>query len=563
MKFHHSTTTIAIYFVFIGLWMNLFSNASEDENISIINKFDDIITQAALPKLNYKNKTNIPDLNNIATQNVLQNVLQPKDVKIIKSPFQTCCPQILFTIFNQLLTIRDILILRKTCIDFKILLIPNGKIMFMQCKNFSSKEILTGEPLLWCDLEYLLHQSHANVLEKMKIFNIKENQYAIFTHEQNIKLIVSNYGAFAALLENGSVIAWGDLYHGGSIPDNIQTHLLKNVKTIHSTNDAFAALLENGNFVTWDYDCGGIFFPMQVKIIFSNNYAFVALLEDGDVISWGSPTTYQNCGGFIPESVQIQLFKNVKTIVSTSSAFAALLENGSVIVWGNEYYGGKISSETAHQLKNVKTIISNKDAFAALLENGSVIAWGNEYRGGKIYQHIQVQLKQNVNDIFSNNYAFSALLKNGNVISWGNQDNGGKIPDNIQTQLKNVKMICSTKTAFAALLENGNVFAWGNEKNGGKITTEIQIKLKNVKVIVSSISSFFALVDNGSVFTWGNPETGGEISDEVQSKLMKNIKMIFPERRGFRALCNNGEMMEVLGHNIENVNQNHSINIYD
>ena len=44
---------------------------------------------------------------------------------------------------------------------------------------------------------------------------------------KNVKEIYSTGGAFAALLENGSVVAWGDADWGGRIPDNVKAELKK------------------------------------------------------------------------------------------------------------------------------------------------------------------------------------------------------------------------------------------------------------------------------------------------------------------------------------------------
>jgi len=51
------------------------------------------------------------------------------------------------------------------------------------------------------------------------------------------------------------------------------------------------------------------------------------------------------------------------------------------------------------------------------------------------------------------------------------------------------------------------------------------------------------LQDDGSVVTWGGANCGGVIPEKIKDKLTKNVKMIFPQKFGFRALCDNGEMI--------------------
>merc|ERR1712034_186713 len=152
-------------------------------------------------------------------------------------------------------------------------------------------------------------------------------------------------------LKNGSVVAWGNKYLGGKIPEAIQTQL------------------------------------QNVNTIFSTDYSFAALLHDDSVFSWGIQDER------IPDDIQTQLHKNVNMIFSNSGAFLALLKDGRFVSWGNERYGGKITDEIQTQVKNVKVIFSSSRAFAALLDNGSVFTWGHQDDGGKIPNHLQFKLR--------------------------------------------------------------------------------------------------------------------------------------------------------------------------
>ena len=65
--------------------------------------------------------------------------------------------------------------------------------------------------------------------------------------------------AFAALLQSGAVVAWGDPNAGGVIPNDKVSQLGQgSVIGLYSNEVAFAALLDNGKVVTWgDDDAGG------------------------------------------------------------------------------------------------------------------------------------------------------------------------------------------------------------------------------------------------------------------------------------------------------------------
>ena len=59
-------------------------------------------------------------------------------------------------------------------------------------------------------------------------------------------------GAFAAILQDGSVVTWG-LADSSAVRDQ-----LKGVQQIQATSQAFAAILEDGSVVTWgDAEFGG------------------------------------------------------------------------------------------------------------------------------------------------------------------------------------------------------------------------------------------------------------------------------------------------------------------
>ena len=63
-------------------------------------------------------------------------------------------------------------------------------------------------------------------------------------------------GAFAAILEDGSVVSWGNEDSGGD--SSAVGDQLKGVQQIQATYDAFAAILKDGSVVTWgNEDCGG------------------------------------------------------------------------------------------------------------------------------------------------------------------------------------------------------------------------------------------------------------------------------------------------------------------
>jgi len=192
-----------------------------------------------------------------------------------------------------------------------------------------------------------LQNSYAKHFEPIKIFNKCKDEWAawaIITEQGNVitggdaqsggdsssvqsqlvnvKMIFSTNLAFAALLDNGTVVAWGRENFGGKIPDKIQTQLV-NVKMIFSTNSSFAALLDNGTVVAWGYEN---YLMRNVKMAFSTRYELIALLNDGTVVAWEGKWRK------IPIEIRSKLIE-VKQIIPGGTKFAALCKNGEIYTW--------------------------------------------------------------------------------------------------------------------------------------------------------------------------------------------------------------------------------------
>ena len=76
-----------------------------------------------------------------------------------------------------------------------------------------------------------------------------EDSSAVQDQLRGVEQIQATATAFAAILEDGSVIAWGDESFGGDCSE-VQAQL-RNVKQIQATATAFAAILEDGSVISW------------------------------------------------------------------------------------------------------------------------------------------------------------------------------------------------------------------------------------------------------------------------------------------------------------------------
>eukprot|EP00435_Cladocopium_sp_Y103_P039352 s553_g10.t1 len=169
---------------------------------------------------------------------------------------------------------------------------------------------------------------------------------------KNVRQIVSSARAFAAILEDSSVVTWGDPENGGdcsAVRDRLKLAGIegvrgnppqprKNVVHIHSTYGAFAAILEGGTVVTWGYPSdGGDMSDVKeqlhsVQRVASTASAFAAIRSDGSVVTWGHPER----GG---DSSRVQ--KGLKA-------------DGELVTWGT--HGGALGGEAPAELRDVQSM---------------------------------------------------------------------------------------------------------------------------------------------------------------------------------------------------------------
>ena len=338
---------------------------------------------------------------------------------------------------------------------------------------------------------------------------------------KNVQQVAATSEAFAAILWDGSVVTWGSRRCGGD--SSAVKEELRHVQHIIGTrcayvgcrgdgtisNDgAFAAILGDGSVVTWGSpECGSDSSSVQhqlkgVQHIATTAHSFAALLQDGSVVTWGGGC----CGD--SSAVQAQLC-HVQQIHGSDAAFAAIKDDGSVVTWGSGNHGAW-SCHVENQLRDVRHISATSGAFAALLQSESVVTWGARNCGGDS-RAVQAQL-QTVHFLAATlgrgeiievdeDGAFAAILGDGSVVTWGSPECGGD-SSSVQHQLKGVKHIAATARSFAALLQDGSVVTWGNDRYGGD-SSSVQDQLHDVQELHGNEGLFTGLRSDGSVICWG------------------------------------------------------------
>ncbi|MCL1122932.1 Ig-like domain-containing protein [Shewanella surugensis] len=384
-------------------------------------------------------------------------------------------------------------------------------------------------------------------------------------------VIYANYGAYAALKADATVVTWGEMDTGGD--SSSVASELTDVTAIESTTYALAALREDGTVVTWgDMDTGGDSSAVadklvNVKALYANNAAFVALKDDASAVAWGRSESGGDTSAITDKLV------NIKHIYSTGEAFAALKADGTVVTWGAVDSGGdslnvapdltdvqviyatnnafiavkgdgsvvawpesNISSSIESQLMGVKAVYSTNDAFAALKQDGAVITWGNDDNGGDS-SSVASKLNDGVIAIYSNKAAFAALKQDGTAVSWGARVSGGN-SSAVMGLLNNIKGIYSYDNHFVALKEDNSVMLWGNPDELGNNVAQVAV---NVKAVYSNRLAFVAVKYDGSVVTWGDPNYGGDISDVAGT--LFNVKKVYSTNYSFAAVREDGQVI--------------------
>ena len=240
-----------------------------------------------------------------------------------------------------------------------------------------------------------------------------------------MELIIGNYFSVYAILEDGSLYAWGNnesgkLGVGDEVNKNTPTkvNLPGKIKELITTGWSVYAILEDGSLYAWGDNSDGQLgvgdeenrnTPIKVtaingkvmELIISNSFSVYAILEDGSLYSWGKNSYGQlGVGDEVNRNTptKVNLPGKIKKLITSSSASYVILEDGSLYAWGYNYYGelGVGSNEDKNTPTKVTAIngkimdlIINSDknstykSIFAIIKDGSLYAWGNN-EGGQL-----------------------------------------------------------------------------------------------------------------------------------------------------------------------------------
>ena len=217
--------------------------------------------------------------------------------------------------------------------------------------------------------------------------------------------VVANDFAFAAIMTDRTVTAWGLPEAGGDLHPETEAALLgAGAAQLQATAKAFAALRLDGSVVAWgaeEYggspDAATRAALTAISTVYSNEVAFVAVDVDGHPVAWGPP----GAGGLLPAQVTGLPFDaacpRVGRVFHTKFAFfAECLQTATAtpsrlgVAWGDAGYGGAptaIDGLAWSPSTTIQTVASTGSAFAVLLSDGGLVVWGDgRYGGGALRQ---------------------------------------------------------------------------------------------------------------------------------------------------------------------------------
>lgn len=220
----------------------------------------------------------------------------------------------------------------------------------------------------------------------------------------------------AALLEDGSLWTWGNNEYGqlgtGAVTNDVYTPTKitieegKKVLKVDGGYNYTAALLEDGTVWAWGDNLYGAlgngttidkYSPQKITIeegkkavdISTGYYHMAAILEDGSLWTWGRNTSGQLGDGteknkLQPQKISIDNDKKVASVTAGNFMTAVILEDGIPWTWGTGCLGDGTSNNNPSPQKitvgldqKLGSIVSGDSHFLSVSESGMLWAWGD------------------------------------------------------------------------------------------------------------------------------------------------------------------------------------------
>ena len=306
----------------------------------------------------------------------------------------------------------------------------------------------------------------------------------------NYDVVVGNkYGSVTssvATLTLAQIVAWGDNSYG-------QTNVLPGLSNIVAISAGYyhvLALINNGTVTAWGastnnmnsiVDFGQTTVPVglsNVVAVASGSLHSLALKSDGSVIAWG----FNNDGETnVPPGAT-----NVIAISTGYNHSFALRHDSTIVAWGLNNYG---QATVPTGLSNVVATAAGVRHSLALKNDGTVVVWGN--------QNVAVPFPSGLNNavaVAAGGYHSIALKSDGTVVCWGRNAEGESTPP---AGLSNVVAIAGGYFHSLALKADGTLVGWGYDKSH---QIDIPSSATNLAAVTAGYNFSVALLKSGCPF---------------------------------------------------------------
>ncbi len=350
-----------------------------------------------------------------------------------------------------------------------------------------------------------------------------------------MELIISNSFSVYAILEDGSLYAWGDNYFGElGVGDEVnkntptKVNLPSKIKELITTGLSVYAILEDSSLYVWG----------------KNSYGQLGV---GDEVNKNTPT-------------KVNLPSKIKELITTGSSVYALMEDSSLYSWGNNDIGqlgvgDEVNKNTPTKVNlpgKIKELITTGSSVYALMEDSSLYSWGDNYFGelgvgDEVNRNTPTKItgiNGKIKDLIINYYSTYVITENGSLYAWGKNERGilgvgDEVNRNTPTKVNlpgKIKKLITSFSASYAILEDGSLYAWGEnyygelgvgsneDKNTPTKVTAINGKIMDLIINSdknSTYKSIFAIIKDGSLYAWGNNKDGqlgiGSREDNINS----------------------------------------------
>ncbi|MGC6012177.1 hypothetical protein VU573_17725 [Enterobacter kobei] len=353
--------------------------------------------------------------------------------------------------------------------------------------------------------------------------------------------IGGNASSFAAIMDNGKVVAWGFNGEAGITPTSTFNHDV--IKVYGGIEITSIGINNEKKIFSWSKTSNDSI-PLEISALNDivvaktfnsygyNTRVFLALRENKQIVQW------EDGNWPWPLPLNIAEMKDIVAIEASDGAFAAIKENGHLIASGDPAYGGELPAHL-QDVSDACAIFANNKAFVSLHQSGKVSAWGDENHGGTLPSDIAI-----LNDIISVHpyyHGFVALRENHSIVEWGSTENDYmKIPPEISSKTDILDVQIALNGSGAILLPEGKVAHWGATKDNSHYIP-LPDNVDNVVSLCAAPDAFAVIKRDGTVIAWGHPDQGGNISPVADE--LYNIRAIYSSTYGFCAIRDDGQII--------------------